>query len=81
MTGYITRTNGVNPALEISVDGYGTARYMGYTKAEAISRYRKDRNLNGKHLNLRDYTKPGMPQNLMEAVMSGLQLKKGATAR
>lgn len=73
MTGRIERTHGVNPSWEIQVDGYAWMRYMDYTKAQAIREYRRQTGLVGKHIAWRDYTLPGMPQNLYEAVIAALR--------
>ena len=69
MTGSIIRTHGINPVWEIQVDGFKAVRYMDYTKREAIRQYRRRFRLVYKRIEWRDYTQPGMPQNLCEAVM------------
>lgn len=73
MTGRIDRTHGINPSWEIEVDGYRMMRYMDYTKAQAIREYRRTFGLVGKRIQWRDYTLPGMPQNLYEAYMAALR--------
>ena len=72
MTGPISRTRGVNPSWEIQVDGYRSMRFMDYTKEQAIRQYRSMFHLEGRHIAWRDYTKPGMPQNLYDAVLAGM---------
>ena len=75
MTGRIERTKGINPAYEIEVDGFRWMRFMDYSKAEAIKRYREIFGLKGRKIEWRDYTKPDMPQNLYEAVMDALRFR------
>ena len=79
MTGRIERTHGVNPAWEIQVDGYKAVRYMDYTKREAIRQYRRRFRLVYKRIEWRDYTKPGMPQNLYEAFTMAMQSNAAKT--
>lgn len=73
MTGRIERTHGVNPSWEIHVDGNKAVRYMDCSKREAITRYRRRFRLVYKRIEWRDYSLPGMPQNLYEAYMQALQ--------
>lgn len=73
MTGRIERTRGINPSWEIQVDGYPGIRYMDCTKAQAVQAYRKRFGLDGRYIVWRDYSLPGMPQNLFDAVMMALK--------
>ena len=56
MTGRISRTSGINPAWEIEIDGYTEQRFMGYTKDEAIRKYKRLYGLSKRRVRWRDYT-------------------------
>lgn len=78
MGGRIEKTTGsINPAYEIQVDGFRAMRFMDYSTAEAIKRYREIFGLKGRKIDWRDYTKPDMPKNLYEAVMDALRFENG----
>ena len=69
MKGTLDRTTGINPSWQIRVDGFPEMRFIGYSKATAIRRYRQMHGLKGKRIEWVDFTRPGMPQNLYDAVM------------
>ena len=72
MTGRITRTSGINPAWEIEIDGYPSIRFMDYTRAEAIRRYKHMIGLSKNRARLREYVEQ---DNLSDAVMAYLRSK------
>lgn len=71
MTGRISRTSGINPAWEIEIDGYPTMRFMDYTKAEAIRRYKHLMGLSKNRARWRDYSED--KGNLFDAVMQSMK--------
>lgn len=65
MTGRITRTSGINPSWEIEIDGYPSMRFMDYTRAEAIRKYKRLTGLSKNRARWREYAE----DNLFDAVM------------
>ena len=73
-TGSIECTKGINPAWVIKVDGFEEMRYMGYTKEEAIRKYRQQKCLQRRVIEWRDYSEMEIG-NLYDAVFALLRCK------